>query len=288
MRGTHFRGGYHDIIIRRGGVQVFPRLVAHEHRRHFVPVPASSGVPELDALIGGGLDRGTTTLIAGPSGSGKSSLALAFAYAALKRGERVLSINFDETRHVFFRRAAGLGMDLEPFQDAGALMAEHIDPAELSPGELVGRVRKAVEGQGARMVVIDSLSGYLNAMPEEQFLLLQMHEMATYLNQQGVVSILILAQSGMVGQMHSPLDLTYLSDAVLMLRFFEAGGRVRRAASAIKKRTGPHESTIREFMIDGGGIRVGEALTEFRGVLTGVPIYEGGDQALIRQRDAAG
>lgn len=288
MRGTHFRGGYHDIIIRRGGVQVFPRLVAHEHRRHFDPVPASSGVPELDALIGGGLDRGTTTLIAGPSGSGKSSLALAFAYAALKRGERVLSINFDETRHVFFRRAAGLGMDLEPFQDAGALMAEHIDPAELSPGELVGRVRKAVEGQGARMVVIDSLSGYLNAMPEEQFLLLQMHEMATYLNQQGVVSILILAQSGMVGQMHSPLDLTYLSDAVLMLRFFEAGGRVRRAASAIKKRTGPHESTIREFMIDGGGIRVGEALTEFRGVLTGVPIYEGGDQALIRQRDAAG
>jgi len=288
MRGTHFRGGYHDLIIRRGGVQVFPRLVAQEHQRAFDSEPASSALPELDALLGGGLDRGTTTLIAGPSGSGKSSLALALAYAALKRGEHALFVNFDETRHVFFRRAAGLGMDLQPFHDAGALVAEHVDPAELSPGELVGRIRNAVEGHDARVVVIDSLSGYMNAMPEEQFLLLQMHELATYLNQQGVVSILILAQSGMVGQMHSPLDLTYLSDAVLMLRFFEAGGRIRRAASAIKKRTGPHESTIREFMIDAGGIRVGEALTTFRGVLTGVPAYEGDDQTLIRQRDAAG
>lgn len=288
MRGTRFRGGYHDLIIRRGGVHVFPRLVAHEHQREFKREPVSSALPELDALLGGGLDRGTTTLIAGPSGSGKSSLALAFAYAALKRGEGALFVNFDETRQVFFRRASGLGMDLQTFHDAGALALEHVDPAELSPGELVGRVRYAVEEQDVSVVVIDSLSGYMNAMPEEQFLLLQMHELVTYLNQQGVVSILILAQSGMIGQMQSPLDLTYLSDAVLMLRFFEAGGRIRRAASAIKKRTGAHESTIREFMIDRNGIRVGEALTSFRGVLTGTPTYEGGDQALIGQGDAAG
>jgi circadian clock protein KaiC len=245
-------------------------------------------VTELDALLGGGLDRGTSTLIVGPSGAGKSSLALTFAYSALKRSERTLIINFDEAEHVLLTRASGIGMDLAPHLESGLLMLEHIDPAELSPGEFSGRVRQAVQEGGAKVVVIDSLSGYLNAMPEEQFLLLQMHELLTYLNQQGVVTIMILAQSGMVGQMSSPLDLTYLSDTVLLLRFFEAAGEVRRAASAIKKRTGAHENTIREFSIDRGGIRMGHRLVEFRGVLAGVPVFEGQDAALIRGRDGDG
>ena len=284
MRGARYRGGYHDFIIRRGGLQLFPRLIAHEHRRDYVADTVRSGVPALDALVGGGLDRGTSTLIVGPSGAGKSSLALAFLHTALKSGERCLIVNFDEASHVLMRRAAGIGMDLAPHLASENLLLEHIDPAELSPGEFAGRVRHAVEDGGARMVLIDSLSGYMNAMPEEQFLLLQMHELLTYLNQQGVVTILVLAQSGMIGQMSSPLDLTYLSDTVLLLRFFESGGQVRRAASAIKKRTGAHENTIREFSIDERGIRVGQSLVDFRGVLTGVPTYEGENDALIGVR----
>jgi circadian clock protein KaiC len=177
-------------------------------------------------------------------------------------------------------------MDVAPHLECGSLTTEHIDPAEVTPGEFAARIRSAVELRGARVVVIDSLTGYLLAMPEEQFLLLQLHELLTYLNQQGMVTIVILAQSGMVGQMSSPLDLTYLSDTVLLLRFFEAGGQILRAASAIKKRTGAHENTIREFSIDARGIRVGERLIEFRGVLTGVPVYEGRDAALLRGRDA--
>src|SRR3954452_7258657 len=284
MRGVHFRGGYHDFVIRRGGVQVFPRLVAAEHHRDFREQPFTSGVAELDTLLGGGLDPGTSTLFIGPSGCGKSSLALGYVHAALTRGERTLVVSFDETRHVLLKRAAGIGMDLLPYVEEGRLRLEQIDPADLSPGEFSGRVRDAVETGAARVVVIDSLSGYLNAMPDEQFMILQMHELVTYLNQQGVVTILILAQSGMVGQVASPLDPTYLSDTVLLLRFFEAGGQIRRAVSVIKKRTGSHEDTIREFRIDSRGVRVGDRLVEFRGVLTGVPTYEGRDAALMRRR----
>ncbi len=284
MRGVHFRGGYHDFVIRRGGVQVFPRLVAAEHHRTFREQPFTSGVGGLDTLLGGGLDPGTSTLLVGPSGAGKSSLALGYVHAALTRGERALVVSFDETRHVLLKRAAGIGMDLAPHIEEGRLRLEQIDPADLSPGEFSGKVRDAVGHGGARVVVIDSLSGYLNAMPDEQFMILQMHELLTYLNQQGVVTILILAQSGMVGHVASPLDLTYLSDTVLLLRFFEAGGQIRRAASVIKKRTGSHENTIREFCIDSRGARVGERLVEFRGVLTGVPSYEGRDAALMRGR----
>src|SRR5215218_2945878 len=200
MRGVHFRGGYHDFVIRRGGVQVFPRLVAAEHHRDFREQPFTSGVAELDTQLGGGLDPGTSTLFIGPSGSGKSSLALGYVYTALNRGERALMVSFDETRHVLLKRAAGIGMDLSPHVEGGRLRLEQIDPADLSPGEFSGKVRDAVENGGARVVVIDSLSGYLNAMPDEQFMILQMHELLTYLNQQGVVTILILAQSGMVGQ----------------------------------------------------------------------------------------
>jgi circadian clock protein KaiC len=288
MRGVHFRGGYHDFVIRRGGVQVFPRLVAAEHHRGFEQEPVTSGIGELDALLGGGLDRGTSTLLIGPSGSGKSSIALGYVYAALGRGERALIISFDEARHVLLRRAAGIGMDISPHVEEGRLRVEQIDPADLSPGEFSGMVRDAVENWAARIVVIDSLSGYLNAMPDEQFMTLQMHELLTYLNQQGVVTILVLAQAGMVGHVASPLDLTYLSDTVLLLRFFEAAGQIRRAASVIKKRTGPHEDTIREFRIGSRGVRVGERLIAFRGVLTGVPTYEGRDEALMRGRQSHG
>jgi circadian clock protein KaiC len=288
MRGIQFRGGYHDFVIRKGGLQVFPRLIAAEHRRKFRQGPASSGISELNALLGGGLDPGTSTLVIGPSGVGKSSLALALVFEALTRGDRALMVSFDEVRHVLMTRAAGIGMSIAPFVETGALYVEQIDPADLSPGEFSGKVRDAVENGGARVVVIDSLSGYLNAMPEEQFMLLQMHEMLTYLNQQGVITILILAQSGMVGQIASPLDLTYLSDAVLLLRFFEAGGRIRRSISAIKKRTGAHENTIRELFIDEHGLRLGEPLEQFRGVLTGVPTFEGPDSSLLRSHSDGG
>lgn len=287
MRGTAFRGGYHDFVIRRGGLQAFPRLVAADHRREFLQEAASSGIAELDALLGGGLERGTSTLVIGPSGVGKSSLALAFVSKALTRGERALMVSFDEAEHVLLRRAVSIGMDIAPFLETGSLQVEQVDPADLSPGEFAGRVRNAVEYESARIVVIDSLSGYLNAMPEEQFMLLQMHELLTYLNQQGVITILILAQSGMVGQIASPLDLTYLSDTVMLLRFFEASGRIHRSVAAIKKRTGPHENTIRELCIDERGLRLGEPLEQFRGVLTGVPAFEGGS-SLLAARSSSG
>jgi circadian clock protein KaiC len=235
---------------------------------------ALSGVPALDALVGGSLDYGTSTLIIGPSGTGKSTLGLRYAYEAMHRGEKALIISFDETQAIFERRASGLGMDTVPFTQSGQFTFRQVDPAELSPGELTGIIREHVERQGAAVVVLDSLSGYQQAMPEEQFLLLQMHEILTYLNQQNVLTFLILTQSGMIGNMQNPLDLTYLSDSVLLLRYFEMDGQIRRAVSMIKKRTGQHETSIREFAISEGGIKVGPALEGFRGVLTGVPVYE--------------
>jgi circadian clock protein KaiC len=285
MRGTQFRGGFHDFIIRKGGVRVFPRLVASEHHRDWVDDgPARSGVPELDQLTGGGLDRGTSTLLIGPAGSGKSSLAFQFIYAALQRGERVVVFSFDETRKILLKRTAGMGIDIAPYVESGMLRLEQVDPAELSPGELVGMVRDAVEGD-VQIVVLDSLSGFMNAMPEEHFMLLQLHELLTYLNQQGVITLMILAQHGMVGQMQSPVDLTYLSDTVLLLRFFEAQGTIRHAISVIKKRTGPHEKTIREYHIDRSGVRIGDPLDQFHGILTGVPTFKGDQASLIGSRD---
>ena len=284
MRGRKFHGGYHDFMIRSGGLEIFPRLVAADHADQDQPIKqGSSGIAALDELVGGGLDYGTSTLIIGPSGTGKSTMGLRYAYEAARKGEKVLVISFDETRTVFERRARGLDMDTAELSRNGCFLFRQVDPAELSPGELTGIIREEVEERGTTVVVLDSLSGYQQAMPEEQFLLLQMHEILTYLNQQNVMTILILTQAGMIGQMQNPLDLTYLSDTVLLLRYFETDGEIRRAVSTVKKRTGNHESSIREFRISKGGIDVGPRLDGFRGVLTGVPVYEGREELLKTQ-----
>ena len=281
MRGRRFHGGFHDYVIRKGGLDIFPRLVAGDHpNRGHIWKEARSGIPSLDQLVGGSLDYGTGTLIIGPSGTGKSTLGLRYAYEAMRKGEKALIISFDETEAIFDRRATGLGMDTGPFAQNGQFSFRQVDPAELSPGELSDIVRKHVEEHGVSVVVLDSLSGYQQAMPEEQFLLLQMHEILTYLNQQNVLTFLILTQAGMIGHMQSPLDLTYLSDNVLLLRYFEADGEIRRAVSVIKKRTGQHEQSIREFTIRAGGIEVGPALEGFRGILTGTPVYEGQEKLM--------
>lgn len=283
MRGVQIRGGFHDFVIRQGGVTVFPRLVAgeHEHAEHGAPALSESAV---DTLVGGGLDRGTSTLLMGPSGVGKSTIACTYCHAALLRGERVQVLLFDETERIFLTRAAGLGMDLKRFVDDGTLLLEQVDPAELSPGELSARVQSGVDRSNVRIVVIDSLTGYLNAMSEEQHLVLQMHEMLTYLNQKGVVTILLLANHGLIGQMATPVDMTYLCDSIMLLRFFESGGRLRRAISVIKKRVGSHEDTIREFRISSQGLFVGDPLDQFRGILTGVPFFEGKQSDLLSDK----
>jgi circadian clock protein KaiC len=272
VRGATYRGGYHDYVIETGGIQIFPRLVAADHHRNFVNESLSSALPGLDRLLGGGLNRGTTTLFSGPPGSGKSNLALTYATNAALTGEKVAIYTFDESLPVLFARAAGLGFGLDQLVDNGMVTVTQIDPAELSPGEWTSRIRSAVEEQGARVVYIDSLNGYLHSMAEERYVNLQLHELVTYLNQLGIVTMIVVAPSGMMGQMTSPIDVTYLADTVLMFRFFEADGAVHKALSVIKKRTGQHEHTIRELFIDGGGIRIGPPLDAFRGVLTGVPV----------------
>ncbi|HEX8072731.1 MAG TPA: ATPase domain-containing protein [Pyrinomonadaceae bacterium] len=273
LRGSRFRGGFHDFTIRTGGVEVFPRLVAADRRREFTPESAGSGVPALDALLGGGLDRGTATLVLGPAGCGKSSLAAHFAAASAARGERAAAFIFDEGVNTYLSRAAGLGTDLRAEVEAGRLTVQQVDPAELSPGEFAHTVCEAVEHDGARLVIIDSLNGYLQAMPDERFLTAQMHELLTHLNQQDVVTLLVMAQHGFMGAMSSPVDVSYLADTVVLLRYFEAAGAIRRAISVVKKRTGPHEDTIRELRLSAArGVEVGAPLTAFRGVLTGTPV----------------
>lgn len=273
LRGSRFRGGFHDFAIRTGGLEVFPRLVAADRRGEFTPEPVASGVTALDALLGGGLDRGTSTLVLGPAGCGKSSLAAHFAAAMAARGERAAAFIFDEGVNTYLSRAAGLGTNLREQVEAGRLTVQQVDPAELSPGEFAHAVCSSVERDGARLVIIDSLNGYLQAMPDERFLTSQMHELLTYLNQQGVVTLLVMAQHGFMGSMSSPVDVSYLADTVVLLRYFEAAGAIRRAISVVKKRTGRHEDTIRELRLSAThGVEVGEPLTAFRGVLTGVPV----------------
>ena len=270
-RGQRYRGGFHDFIIATGGVQVFPRLVAAEHRGTFKRIVLPTESPELNALLGGGVERGSSMLILGPAGTGKSLLALTFVVGAINRGEKAAMFVFDEELGLLFERAKGLGLDLQEMVDSGNLTIEQVDAAELTPGELSARVRRCVEKQDAKTVVIDSLNGYQASMPEEQALILHMHELLQYLNRQGASTFLTVAQHGLVGDMKAPVDVTYLADTVILLRYFEALGRVRRAMSVIKKRTGAHEDTIREYRIDGRGITLGEPLIGFQGVLRGVP-----------------
>jgi circadian clock protein KaiC len=275
-RGQRYRGGFHDFVIEQGGARVFPRLVSAEHKTDFARETVPTQSPELSALLGGGLDRGSSTLILGPAGTGKSLLTLTFITAAIERGERAAMFVFDEELGLLFDRALGLGIDLQKMVDTKRLVVEQVDAAELTPGEFSERVRRCVESYQAKTVVIDSLNGYQTAMPGEQALILHMHELLQYLNRQGASTFLTVAQHGLVGDMKAPVDVTYLADSVILLRYFEAMGRVRRAISVIKKRTGAHEDTIREYRIDERGITLGEPLTNFHGVLRGVPNMIGG------------
>ena len=280
-RGQRYRGGYHDFVIATGGVRVFPRLVSAEHRTQFERTVLASETRELNALLGGGIERGSSVLILGPAGTGKSLLALTFIAGAVKRGERAAMFVFDEELGLLFERAKGLGIDLQKMVDAEQLFIEQVDAAELTPGELSERVRQVVEEHHAQTVVIDSLNGYQAAMPEEQALILHMHELLQYLNRQGASTFLTVAQHGLVGDMKAPVDVTYLADTVILLRYFEALGRVRRAMSVIKKRTSAHEDTIREYRIDRRGITMGEPLMGFQGVLRGVPELVGEPKNLL-------
>ena len=270
-RGQPFRGGYHDFTIETGGVQVFPRLVAAEYRAEKQSSVLSSGIAEFDKLMGGGIESGSSTLIIGPAGTGKSLIVLTMAAAAVKRGERAALFIFDEELGLLFSRAKGMGIDLKAMRDGGGLIIQQMDAAEVSPGEFAHKVRLCVEKEDIRTVVIDSLNGYQNAMPQEQFLILHMHELLQYLNRHGATTFLTVAQHGMMGEMRAPVDVTYLADTVIMLRYFEVRGEVRRAVSVVKKRTGPHENTLREFSIDGSGLKIGQPLDQFQGILRGVP-----------------
>jgi len=284
-RGVKFRGGYHDVTITTGGLNVFPRLVASEYRSSFERATMPSGIGGLDGLLGGGVESGSSTLILGPAGTGKSLLAIVFVVAAIARGEKAALFVFDEELGLLFSRMKGLGIDLEAMQSKGNLFIDQVDAAELSPGEFAHRVRKRVNQDHIKTVVIDSLNGYQAAMPEENSLILHMHELLQYLNRQGAATFMTVAQHGLVGDMKSPVDVTYLADTVILLRYFEALGTVRRAVSVIKKRTGAHESTIREYRIDNRGFTIGEPLEGFQGVLRGVPMYVGEDKPLLEDLD---
>ena len=271
MRGRRFQSGNHDYTIATGGVRVFPRLVAADFRREGENTTMSSGLPALDALLGGGLDRGTSTLFVGAAGTGKSSLAAHFVMSAADRGERSAMFLFDESLRAMLTRSRGLGLDVEARIRDGLVDVQPIDPAELSPGEFIHRIRTAVEEDGARVIVIDSLNGYLSAMAEEQLVLIQFHELLAYLAQLGVITLMINAQIGLIGQMTTTVDVSYLADTVILLRYFEAAGEVRQAISVLKKRTGQHERSIRELCISANGLHIGEPLRRYRGILTGVP-----------------
>jgi len=284
-RGVRFRGGYHDVTITTGGLNVFPRLVASEYRSNFVRSTMSSGLAGLDGLLGGGVETGSSTLILGPAGTGKSLTAIVFIAAAVARGEKAALFVFDEELGLLFSRMKGLGIDLEAMQARGALFIEQVDAAELSPGEFAHRVRRRVDEDHIKTVVIDSLNGYQAAMPEENSLILHMHELLQYLNRQGAATFMTVAQHGLVGDMKAPVDVTYLADTVVLLRYFEALGSVRRAVSIIKKRTGPHEATIREYRIDDRGLTIGNPLNGFQGVLRGVPTYIGEGKPLLEGLD---
>jgi circadian clock protein KaiC len=275
MRGIKFREGYHDFTLDTGGIEVYPRLVAAEHHAEFDSRPRSTGTARLDTLLGGGLIPGTSALMIGPSGVGKTTTVVSCLLAALKRGEHCIYYLFDETLNTLLLRSANLGMELTPHLDTGLLTVRQIDPAELSPGEFSSDVRDAVEKRHIRYVAIDSLNAYLQAMPGERYLLLQMHELLGYLNQQGAITMLVLGQHGIIGEVQNDIDISYLSDVVVLFRYFEHDGEVLTAVAAVKSRANAHERSIRQFRLGIDGVEVGEALRDFDGVLTGLPSYRG-------------
>lgn len=290
LRGSDFSSGCHDFSIRRGGLAVFPRLVAADHGAQFPQSLIKSGVASLDALLGGGIERGTSTLLVGPPGSGKSTLALQYACAATERGDHAAAFVFDETVTALLARSRGISLPIREGAGPGEISLRQIDPVEISPGEFAAVVRKCVEQDGARVVIIDSLNGYLNAMFQDNFLIAQLHELLSYLANQGVTTFMVVAQSGMFGSaMNSPVDASYLADSIVMLRYFEHGGRVRKALSVMKKRTGEHEGSIRELWFDQEGVHLSEPLLGLRGILTGVPVELGGgsEQGSLQQPHAS-
>jgi circadian clock protein KaiC len=286
MRGIKFCGGLHDFDLNTGGIRVYPRLIASEHERSFEQEWIPTGSEQLDRLLGGGLLRGCNTLLTGPSGAGKTTTSMRCTLTALERGERAAYFLFDEGVSLLVRRCASLGMNLQSYLDSGQLLLRQVDPGTLSPGEFSCNVRDAVEQEQVSIVVIDSLDAYMQAMPGEKFLLLQMHELLTYLNQQGVVTLMVLGQHGLVGEVRSDIDLSYLSDSILLFRFFEAKGRLHTAVAALKSRAAHHERSIREFRLSPGGISLGEALLDFEGVLSGLPNYRGATPMLQPTEDA--
>jgi circadian clock protein KaiC len=284
MRGVNFVGGYHDAMIVRGGVKVFPRLIAAEYERKFVRDEVSSGIAEFDALVGGGLHRGTSGLLLGPAGTGKSTIALQYAAAAARRGERVMMCLFEENIETMMARAMSVGIKVDDLIESKAICVMQIDPAELSPGEFAHLVIDEVRTKHAGLLVVDSLNGYVQAMPDAKFLIIQLHELLSFLSRHGVLTLMTLAQHGLVGQMQAPVDLTSLADSVILLRYFEQGGRIKKAVSVIKKRIGSHEDTIREFKSDSSGVRLGKPLEDFHGVLTGTPTFKGRADQMIETR----
>jgi circadian clock protein KaiC len=271
-RGSDFASGFHDYAIRHGGLTVFPRLVAADHSAEFDRSAIKSGIAHLDALLGGGVERGTSTLLAGPPGSGKSTIALQYAAAAISRGDHAAAFIFDETKQALLTRASGIGLKLAEGRGAGEIHLRQVDPVEISPGEFAASVRRCVEADNARVVIIDSLNGYLNAMFQDNFLAAQLHELLSYLSNKGVTTFMVIAQSGAVGMsMTSPVDASYLADSIILLRYFEHGGSLKKAISVMKKRTGGHEDSIRQLWFDSDGLHLSEPLLHLRGVLTGVP-----------------
>lgn len=289
MRGVEYRNGFHDLSIRRGGMVVFPRLNASEHHSDFEHASIALGVPEFDALLEGGIDAGTSNLIIGPAGVGKSSMAAHYAFTTAERGEKTAIFQFDEVVETFLKRSEGLGIGLRRHVAEGRVLLRQLNPASISPGEFAQLVRDAVERQGARTVIIDSLNGYQSAMPQEHFLSAHMHELFTYLNQQGITTILVVSQHGVLGEsIEAPIDLSYLADTVILLRYFEAEASVRKAVSVVKKRTGPHQRTIREYFLGPKGVRVGNTLTNFQGILSGRLAFTGTEAVTAVQRSTGG
>ncbi len=271
LRGSAFREGLHDYTIKQGGLVIFPRLIASEHETPFAGERIASGLPVLDGMFGGGIHRGSSTLLLGPSGTGKSTLAMLYAYTAARRGDYAVMYVFDEVLRTAQDRAEGLGFRVRDEIATGRLAMSQVDPAELSPGEFIARIRRDVEEKDARVVVIDSLNGYLMSMPGERDLTLHLHELVAFLNQKGVITFLIYTQHGIVGSMQTEIDVSYLSDTVVLLRYFEAEGEIRQVLSVVKQRMGPHEHSLRELRMSSQGLEIGEPLRTYRGVLTGVP-----------------